>query len=70
MRPKIIIILIILLLFLIIVVQNVQPVIFSLFHWEVTLPLIVMLFVTFVCGIIIGMAISSISWHKKKAKNN
>jgi len=66
MRLKIIIILIIALLFLIIIVQNVQPVIFSLFHWEVTLPLIVMLFATFVLGIITGMVVGSISRHKNK----
>ncbi|MCX8122870.1 MAG: LapA family protein [Spirochaetes bacterium] len=54
MKVRQILTLFILLLFLIIILQNTQPVSFTVFVWDITLPLIVMLLTVFIAGLIIG----------------
>ncbi len=66
MQPKIIIISIILILFLLIILQNTQPVTLTLFVWDITLPLILMLSTAFIAGLILGMLWNSLSQRKKK----
>ncbi len=67
MKVKVIIISVILILFLLIILQNTQPVTFTLFIWDITLPLILMLSTLFIAGLILGMLWNSFSQRKKNS---
>ena len=70
MRVKLIFVVLILLFFLIIILQNAQTVTLSVLLWTVSLPFIVMVIVVFIIGVVTGMIISSLSYHRKTKVNS
>jgi len=52
-------------LVMILMVQNASPVGLRVFFWGFSLPLIVLLFITFMLGVVVGLVLMSLSLRKK-----
>ena len=65
MKAKFWIIIVIAVLLLIILVQNTGPVTLNLFFWEITMPQILLLFISIIIGLVIGCIICLFSKKKR-----
>lgn len=68
MKPKVIISLILGIIILIIIIQNVRDVQTDILFWTIELPHILLLFLVFAIGILVGMMLPGLMSKKKTEK--